>query len=383
MARRPTPRRPAQRRWSTGAALLVAAVVGVVASSCSVTPSAASANGQDISTARLNADLRTLQQTPAGNCLLQLEDPTFSLQSIRGTGGPGTYSVNYAKAVLGNQLEMVLAGQLADSFGIRVTPSQLATARTDLASLLTGQISSLVQQAQAQGTVSYCAVGNGTSLTGAELLAGLPAPLRYQEIHNQAVNEGLLARGADLSSRAVSAYYRKNLAQFTAACVSVIVTSSQATAQQLVGQLNGGTPFASVAKASSIDVQTAANGGSIGCTFTLAAVEQSLQQDSITVGSPLAPVQDPSTGEWVIYEVTAETVVPLGQARPAVLRQMLETSANVRRVNAELAVFARHADVFVDPRYGTWTESGIVAPRPPPTRFVSGVLTGGSGTPGG
>ena len=159
----------------------------------------------------------------------------------------------------------------------------------------------------------------------------------------------LRAHGADLSDAAVAAYYNANLAQFTTSCVSVIVTDTQAHADQLVAQINAGASFESVAKASSLDSRTAANGGSLGCSYTEAQVEQSLQVQSVTAGQPIAPVQDSSTGQWIIYEVTSQTVAPLSAAGSLARRELLQSTANINRVNKEIVAFARSSDVVDRP----------------------------------
>ena len=78
-----------------------------------------------------------------------------------------------------------------------------------------------------------------------------------------------------------------NTSQFTAACVSRIVTDTEAEANSIVTQLHAGASFAELAKANSIDTQTAANGGALGCDYTLAEVEQALEvQSRSPPGSP-------------------------------------------------------------------------------------------------
>jgi parvulin-like peptidyl-prolyl isomerase len=174
----------------------------------------------------------------------------------------------------------------------------------------------------------------------------------------------------------VAAYYQSNLPQFTTACVSVIATSTQAKAEQLVAQIDAGASFASVAKADSIDTQTAANGGAIGCTYTEAQIEQALQVQSVTVGQPIAPVEDSSSGSWVIYEVTSQTVAPLAEASPVVRRELLQSTSNVNRVSKEIVAFASTSDVSVDPKYGTWRGLEIVPPTAPPSQYLLGAASG-------
>ena len=76
--------------------------------------------------------------------------------------------------------------------------------------------------------------------------------------------------------------------------MSLIVTDTQAHADQLVAQLNAGASFASVAKANSLDTQTAANGGALGCNYTQAQVEQALPAQSVTVGQPIPRCRTPA-----------------------------------------------------------------------------------------
>jgi hypothetical protein len=365
-----------KRQLSGAVVAVIIVTTGALASACDVTPPAASANGTPISTGTLNTQLHTLATTAAGGCLLQLQNAQLTPLSAVGAGGTGTYTMAFADSVLNNQVGDLLAEQYATSNGITLSSTDLTAAQSDLKSTLGGEISAEVQQASSSGTESFCQDTSGASITGAQILAGLPAKVRDAQIRNEAVDEKLLARGADLSDQAVAAYYAANQPLFTAACVSVIATDTQAHANQLIAQLNGGASFATVAQASSLDSQTAANGGSLGCNYTQARVEQALQQQSITVGKPIAPVQDTSTGQWIIYEVTNQTVEPLSAAAPVVRRELLQATANVTRVSKEIVAFARHSDVTIDPRYGTWKALAVVAPVAPPEQYLLAAASG-------
>jgi hypothetical protein len=369
----------AVKRQLSGVALAAVIVAGgSLASACDVTPPAASANGTAISTNTLNTQLDTLASPAIGGCLLQLESARLTPLSAVGAGGKGTYTMTFVDNVLNIQMGDLLAEQYARSKGINVSASDLATAKSDLQSTLDGEITAEVQQASTSGTTSYCQDAAGTTITGAQLLANLPAQVRQAQIRNEAVDEKLLARGADLSDQAVAAYYAANQPLFTAECVSVIATDTQAHANQLVAQLGAGASFADVARANSLDPQTAPNGGSLGCNYTKARVEQALQQQSTTVGKPITPVQDPTSGQWVIYEVTSQAVEPLSAAAPVARRELLQATANVSRVSKEIVAFARHSNVAVDPQYGTWKGLAVVAPVAPPEEFL---LASASGDP--
>jgi parvulin-like peptidyl-prolyl isomerase len=365
--------------------VVVALVVigsGVLGSACDITPPAASVNGSTISTATLNSQLHALQSTQAGGCLLQLENASLSPSAVEGQGGSGTYTMAFTNAVLDNQVGDLLAQEYAASKGITVSSSDLTTAQSDFEATLDGEISQQVQNAESEGTLSSCQdPATGQAISGQELLTGLPADVAAAQVRNQAVDEKLLARGADLSARAVANYYAGNKAQFTQSCVSRIVTDTEAHADQILAQLNAGASFAAVAKASSLDTQTAASGGSLGCDYTQAQVEQALQQQTITAGQPIAPVQDTSTGQWVIYEVTSQSVEPLSAASSVARRELLEGTTNVNRVSKEIVAFAHHSDVSVDPQYGSWSALTIIPPIGPPPRYLLGAVSGAASTP--
>lgn len=353
---------------------------GALSSACNVVPPAASANGATISTATLNSQLKVLESTVAGGCLLELENTELSPAAAQGEGGSGTYSTAFAGAVLQSQVSDLLAQQYAATKGITVSSGDQATAKSDFEATLDGEINQQVETAESEGTTSYCQEASGATLSGAQLLSELPADVAAAQVQNQAIDEKLLALGADLSNSAVLKYYNSNLSQFTQACVSRIVTAKQSDAEQAVAQLNAGASFASVAKAKSIDTQTAADGGSLGCSFTQAQVEQALEQQSIQVGKALAPVQDSTSGQWYIYEVTSQSIEPLSAAQSVVRRELLETAGNVDRVSKEIVAFAHHSDISVDPRYGTWKGLAVIPPISPPPKFLLPAVSGQAST---
>jgi hypothetical protein len=364
-----------KRHLSGAVAALIVIAAGGLASACDVTPPAATANGATISTASLNTQLQALETTTAGGCLLQLENGQLTSADATGEGGQGTYSTAFAGFVLGNRVGDLLAGQFAASKGITITAAELAAAKTDLQSTLDGEISQSVQSAEQSGVVPACAdLTTGSTITGAQLLSGLPASFAAEQVRNQAVDEKLLARGADLSSTAVAKYYNANKPLFTQTCVSRIVTATQADATAAMTKLQAGSSFADVAKASSIDAQTAASGGALGCNFTESEVEQQLAVQSLTVGQPMAPVSNGS--QWVIYEVTSQTLVPLAQSQGVVRQELLQSQSNVSRVSKEIVAFAHRSDVSVDPQYGTWKGLGVVAPVGPPSQYLLAAVSG-------
>lgn len=364
------------KRQLPRAAIALLLASGALASACNVDPPAATANGTDISEAALNSQLQTLESTQYGGCLLQIENPQLSTTPLQGSGGSGTYTTAFAGAVLESQVGQLLAEQYAMSKGITVSSSDLATAKSDFQSTLNGEISAAVQQSTTTGTTSLCQTASGAALSGQDLLTNLPPSVTEAQIRNQAFDEKLLADGADLSEAAIFEYYAANKAEFTTDCVSRIVTSSQAAANQAVAQVNAGASFATVAKSSSIDASTAANGGALGCSYTEAEVAQALGQESVQVGRPIEPGQPSSNGEWSVYQVTSQTLAPLSAVTSVVQRELLQATPNVNRVSKEIIAFAHRSDVSVDPQYGTWNRLNVVPPVAPPPQFLLPAVSG-------
>jgi hypothetical protein len=287
----------------------------------------------------------------------------------------------FTDSILENSVGNELAFQLAASKGLKVSASDLKTAQQNFVASLNGEISAAAQQASQSGTGSYCVAASGQPLTGDQVMAALPATIRNALIANDAVDEKLLADGADISDAAISSYYAANRGLFTADCVSRIVTDTQDHANQYVVQINAGAAFSDVAKAHSIDTQTASSGGALGCSFTQSQVEQALQVQSAPVGTPIGPIQDTSSGGWEIYEITSQQVASLSDVRSGVIQQLLQTAANGNRIATEIQTYARHSHVSIDPQYGTWKGQGVVAPVAPPPQYLLAAASGQPQTP--
>jgi hypothetical protein len=364
-------------------ALLVAVVAvvgtGALASACDVTPDAASVNSDTISVAALNTRLDAIEQSSVGACYLAVRNGLDLTTSAVGAGGPGTYQTAFAGTILGNQVGFLLTAQYAASLGIHLTATDVSDAGQEFASELDAQITTLDQQAIAGGTLSPCQKADGTAYSGQELLAAVPAVVRNDEVANLAVEDRLLAHGADLSDAAVLNYYVANQSEFTQSCVSVIATGTQAEAEAVVAKLRAGASFSQLASTTSIDTQTATDGGQLGCNFTESEVLQSLGQTSVTVGQPTAPVAV-ANGNWEVFEVTSQTVVPVEQAATLVRQYLTHTTANSTRVSTELLAFAHRSSISVNPQYGTWSGLRIVAPTSPPVRYLPpGYVAAGAG----
>ncbi len=369
----------AVKRLLTSSIIVLAA--GLLTTACNVTPPAATINGATISVSALNDQLRSFNSTQVGHCLLTAETGQTTQFQTQGTGGPGTYDMAFTDSILENSVGNELAFQLAASKGLNASASDLKTAQQNFVATLNGEISAAAQQASQSGTGSYCVAASGQPLTGDQVMAALPATIRNALIANNAVDEKLLADRADISDAAISSYYAANRGLFTADCVSWIVTDSQDHANQYAAQINAGTSFSDVAKAHSLDTQTASSGGTLGCSFTQSQVEQALQVQSAPVGSPIGPIQDTRSGAWEIYEITSQRVASLSDVRSDVIQQLLQTATNGNRIAKEIQTYARHSNVSIDPQYGTWKGQGVVAPVAPPAQYLLAAVSGQPQTP--
>ncbi len=87
-------------------------------------------------------------------------------------------------------------------------------------------------------------------------------------------------------------------------------------------------------------------------------------------------MQDPNSGEWVVYEVTREVVEPLSAAHTLARRELLQATSNITRVNKEVLAYAHRSDVSVNPQYGTWKGLTVVAPVSPPPQYLLSAASG-------
>ncbi len=194
-------------------------------------------------------------------------------------------------------------------------------------------------------------------------------------MHNEAFEEKLLARGAILSPKAELQYYAQNPSLFTDDCVAC-------RSWPAVSPPPSSWP-ASLPPAASITSQP--DSRALGCA-TEAEVLQRYGLQSAPVGVPIGPIEDTSSGEWAVLEVTSQLVVPLSKALPLVRTELLQSTNNYDRVNKELVAFAHRTTVSVNPQYGSWNGVDVLGPTPPPPQYLLAAALGtsvGSRNPSG
>jgi hypothetical protein len=140
-------------------------------------------------------------------------------------------------------------------------------------------------------------------------------------------------------------------------CANGIVVADESTADRVASELDDGAEFSELLVTENLDETLTASGGDVGCV-TNEILEQSADIEFIRTASTLsaddavgtAPLVDQTGAEfaWVVLEFR-----DFAGLRPADLELITST--------IELADRLAAADVFVDPRYGTFdTTTGQV-----------------------
>jgi parvulin-like peptidyl-prolyl isomerase len=213
----------------------------------------------------------------------------------------------------------------------------------------------------------------------------MPKDFVDRQVAAQALSEAFLARSAGISitPAAVKAYYEANTAKFDKICLSGILVSSKATADSLKSQLAAGADFATLASQNSIDAQSKAQGGALGCFDPTSGQYQSVLSDvgSLKVGEVTDPLPSQS-GSYVLLTVTKRTTTPFDGLATIIRRTMVASAAT--KASAAVSGLLHSAQVSVNPRFGTWkatdASAGLV---PPPAPATASIPNAAANLPGG
>ena len=129
-----------------------------------------------------------------------------------------------------------------------VTQAQLADARTNLEGQITSVMTQILQTPEGQNPRYSCTV-TGSALTGAEVLATMPASFVDQQVQfvatASAFQEDLAGVGS--SEADLQGYFLRHHAEFDTVCLTAAAFTSQTAAQEAAAEIAFGTPFAQVA----------------------------------------------------------------------------------------------------------------------------------------
>lgn len=330
-------------RWRPRPAVLVVLVVTLAAAACggTVERPAVTVNGEAISRADLLSELADIA---VNSDFLATIDPRLAASKLR-TGGDanGGYDPAFVAQLLGRRIVLSLVRAEVAARGLVADPACREAA---------------VFNTRAQ-------LGSGDAAAGAALLDKFP-PAYRDRLVGWALDQQLLV--AALSAQACivadpgAAYYAAHPEVFEEACLSVIVVADGEAAERIVTQLGRGSGFASLARRSSIDEESAPDGGDIGCkTRAELPAELVAAAFSLEPGATSDPIAAPA----------GVTVLRVGERR---LRPLEETRAQADQLAASSSSAAfsdwlgralATMELDLDPRYGTWNpQSNRIDPPP-------------------
>lgn len=351
--------------------LIVALAIAVVVAALTVPSDAASVNGVSISTSTLNGDLTAIGASPGYQCYLDAQVAYATqgrVQSVgvdgvganRETGENATDNSTFVGFWLNQLISNEEIAQLVSSRGLVSSAGDLVEARAELADDINGTFLRLEQL----GLQPRC------TATGASVLASMPGSFVQEQTLAQANNDLLEAysAGSSLSAASLRRYFVAHRSTFDTLCVSDIAASSQADIDTLRSQVVSGTPFADVAKSSSLDTQSAPSGGVLGCVSPGSSGYAVIASHVAGLAAGDVSKSFSQQSAYFILQLTAHKPANFGQAREAVRQSLL--SSGSKHAGTLLQRVAIRSQVHVDPRYGRWTSAsvaqGLFPPIPPP-----------------
>lgn len=157
----------------------------------------------------------------------------------------------------------------------------------------------------------------------------------------------------------IAALYDVGPATSGIACLQAIVVENSAAADETVSELGGGTPFEAVFEAANIDPLIAADLGTLPC-ITPEGIESSSGVPLIDAALTLS-ASEPLASAPLIDETGQEIAYAVIVFRP--YEELGLGDIDVVAASIDVSLQLADADVYVDPRYGTFdaTTGQVVA----------------------
>ncbi len=298
-------------------------VLAVVAASCGTQGYAAKVNGQTISVSALDRELKEVTANKAFVSLLKSEKTV-----VYGAGGEGTYASSFVSDLLNRRITVT---------EVRQVEARLHLAPTAVESKLAEALT--IESVSSSSVFSAFPTAYQHRLVGdTEAIVTLEAHLEHRS----------------LTSASIATYYASHKATFKSYCSSVILESTSAEDNTVLGELAKGKSFASLAEADKDDGDLASNGGAVGCgtvqdyaeTFNATVASDVLHAALNTPSVPL----DISQG-YAILEVTSEKQPSLSSAEVSVANAILGSNGSTV-LDSYLSKRAKDESVVVNPAYG-------------------------------
>jgi len=337
-------------------AVAIAALATVTAACSNVTdPTVLRVNGHDVvSASELKDDLAGLGKVPS------------LAQQVQGST-PGTTSTTFSAQMLRLYMFTELLRQEADRRGIAISQAELDQARADFAP----------RWQSSRGTD----------------FSTLPDHVQQEFLDQLVLVDKLEPVVGNVSDADVQKAYTDNPKNFTEVCVSHILVDTEPAAQAVLAELSSGKSFADVAKEKGTDA-TKDTGGQLraadgSCLRQSAPVdettgatdgfEEGYDKDFVTAalaakpGTPTQPVKTQFGYHIILLEKPLQ-VLPFDQVKDEARSVAL---GGTTAVDTYLAEATKNADVYVDPRFGTFADGTIT---PPASKSTATTQSGSSDT---
>ena len=336
------------KRLLVALAGLVALAVSTTGCNAHLLPYAAVVNGSTVSETTFTGSMSAVASNQDYRCLIGA-GPGGSVH-VEGAG-ESTYATSFGANELSFLVQQQVVHQLVQRLRLTVPANVAPIAAAQLNQAFTPPS------------------GSGCTGTGAQILAEFPSSYRQSLVQFQSDEDVISAHlaGMDMTPAGIARYAAANPSVGQMACISAIVVNTQAEAAALRGRALAGASFASLAKAHSIDTQSAANGGVIGCAQPS---RFGAPLGTVITATPVGHISKPLKvhSVWVIIEVTGH--------QPVTTLQVVDGMAATVQPGFSAVVTAamNRSHVQVDPQYGSWATirniRQVVAPVPPPPNLV-------------
>jgi hypothetical protein len=353
-------------------ALVVVAAVGAGVYGVSGASSGLRVGTATVSASTMRSELASISASVGLQCYLT----ALAQRSFASGSGGSSLSASGAAAWTGLRVEGLAIEQYVDRrFHFHPSAAQLAAATASLE----GEMS------QAAAAAQYTCAGGPVAA-----LAAMTPEMRAAQVDAQAASLELVSRldsTIPTTTSALEQYYASHPTQYDTLCVSAaVVEPSKVTAFQAM-ERTGASIAALVAKYS-IDAQSAAARGALGCYAPSNQVYANVRADlaNSTPGRfPTSPVSITygSSVAALFLTATKVTPTPFASAEPRVLADVTALNTSAANTVKERILFRAH--VSIDPSLGRWGLSsagaGVFAPGTPKKSDVTGasVLSGTSG----
>ncbi len=323
------------KRTSLRTAALAAVLVLLLGACGSSAPFAARVDGTTITQDDLEEEMRAIA---ANEPYLQSIESRIQ---VRGSGA-GTFDAAFTGQILGRQIQYVLVDREIKERKLKLSQADLDAARAVVTEQAGGQ----------------------------RILDAFPPEYQDLLVERAARVDALTVSlsGQDATDEAARNFYEGNKDQFTEACVSHILVGTRERADQLRGRIQGGEDFGAVAGAESLDNQTRAKGGDLGCEITadtFNAPPFTAAMMSQPVGQVGEPVQTQAGFHLVL--VRSRDVPPFDEVAPRAREKVV--MASKAKLQEWINKAVAEAKISVNPKYGTFdkTTLAVVPPVAPST----------------